>query len=158
MNCLKVLYTGFKGKSNASYQLLSKISGHKLFLTNSFKGLEKDIMNITDKFDLTMMFGLDTSLKETVRIESVAEVDGTEKLTTVDCKEIRNCLMASGIKCVVSELPTQYLCNAAYFNVLHKFDGKAVFIHIPSLKNMSENMTDRIVKCMEKLYGTAKYI
>jgi len=52
--------------------------------------------------------------------------------------------MASGIKCVVSELPTQYLCNAAYFNVLHKFDGKAVFIHIPSLKNMSENMTDRI--------------
>lgn len=48
---MKVLYTGFKGKNNSSYQLLSKISGHKLFLTNSFKGLEKDIMNVTDKFE-----------------------------------------------------------------------------------------------------------
>ena len=36
--------------------------------------------------------------------------------------------------------------------------ANAVFIHIPSLKNMSENMTDRMVKCMEELYGTAKYI
>lgn len=127
MNCLKVLYTGFKGKNNASYQLLSKISGHKLFLTNSFKGLEKDIMNITDKFDLTVMFGLDTSLKETVRIESVVEVDGTEKLTTVDCKEIRKCLMASGIKCVVSELPTQYLFEIpALFSMMPDLTGKKI--------------------------------
>lgn len=112
---MKVLYTGFKGKNNSSYQLLSKISGHKLFLTNSFKGLEKDIMNVTDKFDLVVMFGLDTSLKETVRTENV-----------------------------VSEIPTQYLCNTAYFNALHKFEGKAMFIHIPSLKNMSEDMMDRM--------------
>ncbi len=148
---MKVLYTGFKGKNNSSYQLLSKISGHKLFLTNSFKRLEKDIMNVTDKFELVVMFGLDISLKETVRIESVAEVDGTEKVTKVDCREICNCLMASGVECGVSEVPTKYLCNAAYFNGLCKFDGKTVFIHIPSLKNMSEDMMDRVAKCMEEL-------
>ena len=148
---MKVLYTGFKGENNSSYQLLSKISGHKLFLTNSFKGLEKDIMNVTDKFDLVVMFGLDTSLKETVRIESVAEAEGKVRVTTVDCKTICNCLMAHGVENVVSEIPTQYLCNMAYFNALHKFEGKAMFIHIPSLKNMSEDMMDRIAKCMEEM-------
>ena len=80
VNCLKVLYTGFKGKNNSSYQLLFKHPGHKLFLTNSFKGLEKDIMNVTDQFDLVVMFGLDTSLKEFVRIESVAEVEDTKRI------------------------------------------------------------------------------
>ncbi len=158
VNWLKVLYTGFKGKNNSSYQLLSRLSGHKLFLTNSFKGLEKDIMNATGQFDLVVMFGLDTSLKETVRIDSVAEVDGMEMVTKVDCEEIRNCLMAHGVENVVSEVPTKYLYNAAYFNVLSKFDGKSVFIHIPSLKNMTEDMMERIVKCMEDLNGTAKYI
>ena len=59
---MRVLYTGFKGKSNSSYQLLSKISREKLFLTNSFEGLKKDIMNVKDQFDLVIMFGLDTSL------------------------------------------------------------------------------------------------
>ena len=62
---MKVLCTGFKGKNNSSYYLLSKISGQKLFLTNSYDGLKKDIMNVTDKYDLVVMFGLDTSLKNT---------------------------------------------------------------------------------------------
>ena len=148
---MKILYTGFKGKNNSSYQLLSKLAHQKLFLPNSFKGLEKDVMNVTDQFDLVVMFGLDTSLKGTVRIERVAEVDGTKIVTKVDCKEICNCLMAHGVESDVSEVPTKYLCNAAYFNVLCKFDGKAIFIHVPSLKNMSEDMMDRIAKCMEEM-------
>ncbi len=150
-NVLRVLYTGFKGKNNSSYQLLSKISGQKLFLTNSFKGLGKDIMSVTDQFDLVVMFGLDTSLKDTVRIERIAEWEGKERTTKVDCDETCRCLMASGVECVVSGIPTQYLCNAAYFHVLQKFDGKVVFIHIPSLKNMSDDMLDRIAKCMEEI-------
>ena len=59
--------------------------------------------------------------------------------------------MTHGVENVVSEIPTQYLCNMAYFNALHKFEGKAMFIHIPSLKNMSEDMMDRIAKCMEEM-------
>ncbi len=53
--------------------------------------------------------------------------------------------------CVVSKIPTKYLCNAAYFHMLQRVSGKAVFIHIPSLKNMSEGMMEEIVKCMEEI-------
>ena len=63
---MKVLYTGFKGKNNSSCQLLSKITGEKVYLTNSF-------------------------------------------------------------------------------------DGRAVFIHIPSLKNMSKSMMEKLVSCMAEI-------
>ena len=148
---MKVLYTGFKGKNNSSYQLLSRILGHKLFLTNSFDGLKKEIMNITDQYHLVVMFGLDTSLKDTVRIESIAEWDGEERATEIDCDEICDCLIANGVRCAVSKIPTKYLCNAAYFHMLQKTSGKVVFIHIPSIKNMSEGMMEEIVKCMEEI-------
>lgn len=148
---MKVLYTGFKGKNNSSFRLLSKILGQKLFLTNSFEGLKKDIMGIMEQFDLVVMFGLDTSLKDEVRIETVAEWGDEERTTNVDCDEICRSMIASGVRCVVSNIPTKYLCNAAYFHMLQKFNGKAVFIHIPSLKNMSDDMMEKIVKCMEEV-------
>ena len=148
---MKVLYTGFKGKNNSSYQLLSKISGEKLLLTNSFEGLKKDIMNVKDSYDLVVMFGLDISLKDTVRIESVAELEGIERVTKIDCDEICGCLATNGVRCAISNIPIQYLCNAAYFRMLQKVSGKAVFIHIPSTKNMSEGLMEKIVKCMEEL-------
>ncbi|MDD6036894.1 MAG: hypothetical protein PUC30_12040 [Lachnospiraceae bacterium] len=148
---MKVLYTGFKGKNNSSYQLLSKISGQKLFLTNSYDGLKKDIMNVTDQYDLVVMFGVDTSLKDAVRIESIAEWEGEERATKIDCDEMCRCLIASGVQCVISGIPTKYLCNVAYFHMLQKVSGKAVFIHIPSLKNMSEGMVEKIVKYMEEI-------
>lgn len=122
-----------------------------MFLTNSFDGLKKDIMSITDRYDLVIMFGLDTSLKDMVRIERVAELEGMIETTVVDCNVICRRLEASGIRCAVSEIPTKYLCNAAYYHMLQKVSGKAVFIHIPSLKNMSESMVEKIVKCMEQL-------
>ena len=147
----RVLYTGFKGKNNASYHLLSRILGQKLFLTNSFDGLQKEIMNITDQYDLVVMFGLDTSLKDTVRIESIAEWEGEQRTTKIDCDQICDCLIAGGVQCVVSKIPTKYLCNAAYFHMLQKVFGKAIFIHIPTIKNMSERMMEKIVKCMEEI-------
>ena len=150
-NVLRVLYTGFKGKNNSSYQLLSKISGEKLLLTNSFEGLKKDIMNVKDSYDLVVMFGLDISLKDTVRIERVAELDGIERVTTIACDEICRCLTVNEVRCAVSNIPTQYFCNAAYFHMLQKVSGKAMFVHIPSTKNMSEGLMEKIVKCMEEL-------
>ncbi len=148
---MRVLYTGFKGKNNSSYQLLSKILGEKLFLTNSFEGLKKDIMNVKDSYDMVVMFGLDISLKDTVRIECVAELDGIERVTKISCDEICRCLTVNEVRCAVSNIPTQYLCNAAYFHMLQKVSGKALFIHVPSTKNMSEKLTGEIVKCMEEL-------
>lgn len=148
---LRILYTGFKGKNNSSYQLLSKISGEKLFLTNSFKGLRNDIGNIAAPYDLVVMFGLDTSLKDMVRIEHVAHYNGVDKKTKIDCGAICKHMEAYLITCTVSEIPTNYLCNVAYFYMLQKVSGKAVFIHIPSLKNMSEHKMEKIVKSMEEI-------
>ncbi len=70
---MKILYTGFKGKNNSSYQLIQSIQGNKLLLTNSFEGLRRDIENIDLFYDLAIMFGLDKTLKNRVRIECVAE-------------------------------------------------------------------------------------
>ena len=148
---MRVLYTGFKGKNNSSYQLLSRLSGEKLFLTNSFEGLKKDIMSIKDSYDLVIMFGLDTKIKDIVRIEAVAKFEDVERKTEIDCDEICRCMMARGIQSVASKIPTQYLCNAAYFHMLQKLEGKAVFIHIPTSKNMSDDMMDKIVKWLEEM-------
>lgn len=148
---LKVLYTGFKGKNNSSYQLISKISGQKIFLTNSFDGLKKDIMNIVDQYHLIIMLGLDTNLKDAVRIERVAEWEGMEEVTSIDCDIICKYMAENGVKCAVSDIPTKYLCNAAYYHMLQKVGGKAVFIHIPSLKNMSEHTRLKLMECMEDI-------
>lgn len=152
----KILYTGFKGKYNSSYQLLGKVSGETLALTNSFDGLKRDIMNITDVYDLVVMFGLDTGLKDMVRVEAVAELDGLKEMTKIDCNAICRHMEENNIPCIVSETPAKYLCNAAYYHMLQKVEEKAVFIHIPSLKNMSGYMMENIVSCIEGfVYGQA---
>ncbi len=145
-----VLYTGFKGENNSSYQLISKISGEKLFLTNSFEGLKRDIDNLTDNYDLVIMFGLDKNIKEMVRIERVAEDNGTQKTTGINCDALCEYMAEGHVPCVVSEVPTKYLCNAAYYHMLEKFPGKAVFIHIPSSKNMSEQMMESVRKVLRR--------
>lgn len=149
-----ILYTGFKGKNNSSCQLLSKVTGEKLYLTNSFDGLKRDIMNVTDKYDLVVMFGLDSNLKDIVRIERVAVYEGVEEKSKTNSNAICRYMETRGVRCCISEVPTQYLCNAAYYHMLRKTDGKAVFIHIPPLKNMSETMMGKIVGCMEEIYTT----
>ena len=122
---MKILYTCFKGKYNASFQLVSEICGDKLYLTNSFDGLKRDIANQSGEYDFVIMFGIDKNLKNVVRIERVAEYGG-----------------------VVARTKAQYLCNAAYFHMLQKMSGKAVFIHIPTVKNVSEDMMAEIRECV----------
>lgn len=146
---VKILYTGFKGKNNSSFQLLSKLSGEKVHLTNSFDGLERDIVGISDNYDMVVMFGLDSNMKEMVRIELVAECEGAVEKSRLDCNALCRCLKESKIQCCVSEIPTRYLCNAAYYHMLRKVEGNAVFIHIPTMKNMSGIMLEKIVSCME---------
>ena len=59
---MNILYTGFKGKNNTSYQLAEQFHGSKLFLTNSFSGIKKDIDNIQETYDMVFMFGVDKTL------------------------------------------------------------------------------------------------
>jgi pyrrolidone-carboxylate peptidase len=136
----KVLYTAFKGKNNSSFQLVSEIDGFKVFLTNSYKGLEKDIENINDDYDEVIMFGLDKNLKESIRFETVAQKCGDNFYTRKDLSEYTNKADKLKIQYVISEVPTHYLCNEAYYQMMKKMDCPVLFVHIPTLKNMSEEL------------------
>ena len=70
---MSILYVAFKGNGNSANKIVRSISGDKLFLTNSFDGLKKDIDNINGTYDLVYMFGLDKRLKGNIRIDCVAQ-------------------------------------------------------------------------------------
>ena len=87
----------------------------------------------------------------------VAEHDRFEKATEANVEIIRNCFDEQSIECTISNVPTKYLCNAAYFHMLQKTGGRAVFIHIPTLKNLSEGLMKKIITCMEEIEKCAYF-
>ena len=135
------LYIGFKGKNNASCILAKSISTDSYLLTNSFDGLKRDIESLYCAYDSVILFGIDKNLTDTVRIEMVAEID-TKHYSALNLDDISAQLEAVGISNYLSDKPTNYLCNAAYWYLLRKFNGKAVLIHIPSIKNSNEHLMD----------------
>ena len=120
-------------------------------LTNSFEGVKKDIEAIEGSYDFVIMFGCDKSLKDCVRLERSAEKDGVKCETRLDVKLLSETLACDGVENVISETPTHYLCNEAYWYALQKFEGKDIFIHIPTLKNIDENFISKIKEL--KNYG-----
>ena len=65
---MKILYVGFKGVKNTSYQLVSSFPEDHLYLTNSFPGLARDIDALEKDYDAVIMFGVDTSLSTSLRV------------------------------------------------------------------------------------------
>ena len=63
-----ILFTAFKGINNTSFQLVSQIGGQSEFLTNSFRGVAKDVCGIEAQYDSVIMFGIDKNLKNKIRI------------------------------------------------------------------------------------------
>lgn len=112
---MKILYAGFKGVHNSSYKLVNNLQGEKAFLTNSFEGLKKDIENIDEKYDIVYTFGLDKTLKESVRIEKCAEKDGELLYTNIELEDISEKFSFYGVESSISDRTTLYLCNEAYF-------------------------------------------
>lgn len=147
---MKVLYTGFKGVHNSSYKLVNAIDGERLFLTNSFRGLERDIVNICQKYDAVCMFGLDKNLKNSIRIEKCAEKDGKLLWTTLNVEKLSKKVIQKNIEYLLTDKPTQYLCNEAYFCMLEKVKGNAIFIHIPSVNNMTDELMNKIIEVMHE--------
>ncbi len=135
------LHIGFKGKNNASCILAKSISADSYLLTNSFEGLKRDIESLSCSYDSVILFGIDKNLTDTVRIEKVAEKD-TKHYSMLDLENISAQLEAVGIPNYLSDEPTHYLCNAAYWYLLRKFNGQAVLIHIPSIKNINEHFIE----------------
>ena len=135
------LYIGFKGKNNASCILVKSISADSYLLTNSFEGLKRDIESLSCSYDSVILFGIDKNLTDTVRIEKVAEKD-TKHYSMLNLENISAQLESVGISNYLSDKPTHYLCNAAYWYLLRKFNGQAVLIHIPSIKNINEHLIE----------------
>ena len=135
---------GFKGKNNSSSILVQSISENYRLLTNSFEGLKKDIEEIDEGFDFLIMFGCDKNLKDSVRIERFAEKNGEKIASALDLENISKNLAAAEINNFISDTSGHYLCNEAYWYALQRFNGKAVFIHIPTIKNIDDKFIDKM--------------
>lgn len=131
----KVLYIGFKGKNNSSSILVNSLSSQGCLLTNSFAGLKKDIDNLSGDYDAVYLFGVDKTLTDSFRIEQCADREKIRLTTALDLKAISERLSAAGIKSTLSDNPTHFLCNEAYWYLLEKYRGRAMLIHIPTIKN-----------------------
>ncbi len=139
-----ILFTGFKGRNNSSSLLAEQLSSEHLLLTNSFTGLKKDIESIDKEYDLVVMFGVDTTLTSTVRIEKAASLDGIKLVSSLDLGWIADSLNSAGLSTIISDTPTAYLCNAAYYHMLNKFSGKAVFIHVPPVRYVDDDFIKKM--------------
>lgn len=143
---MKILYTGFKGKNNTSFKLVSAFEGEKVFLTNSFNGLKTDIDNINEKFDWVYMFGLDKNLKESVRIEKCAEKERRRIYTTLDLESICKELSSENVNYFVSDEPTHYLCNEAYYYMLEKNEWKGCIYTYSVPKKYDRGINEKTFK------------
>ena len=134
----RVLYIGFKGKNNASGRLAELLSPDHLLLTNSYEGLKKDIDQASEEYDYAVLFGVDKTLASAVRIELSAAKGDKKHYSKLNADKLASSLNASGIKTVISDNPKDCLCNEAYLCALTRFEGRAVFIHIPTIRNADE--------------------
>ena len=145
---MRILYVGFKGNNNTSFQLVSALDGERLFLTNSFSGIERDIEAMNAEYDAVIMFGLDKTLSNAVRIENQAAFHGDRLSTLLTTSQMAERFEKNGINCEISDRPTHYLCNDAYYRMLRKTNGKAMFVHIPGGRYMTDELMAGIVKSL----------
>ena len=145
---MKILYVGFKGAHNTSCQLVSLFPGEHLYLTNSFSGLARDIDALENEYDAVIMFGIDKSLSTSLRVERCARIDGETLETKLYADQLARGFHENGIHCDISDTPTHYLCNDAYFKMLRKTNGKAIFVHIPGSKYMTQELMTGILKTL----------
>ena len=149
------LFVGFKGKKNSSELLVTELSkdlslsdaldsNNFCLLTNSFPGVKRGIDSIPGTYEQVIMFGCDKTLKDGVRLERFAERNGAKLETSLNLELLSEKLIDGGIANTISVTPTHYLCNEAYWYALKKFEGKAVFIHIPTLKNIDKSFIDKM--------------
>ena len=134
------LYIGFKGNNNSSSKLVKALSQEPYLLTNSFAGLKRDIDALPTDYDAVYLFGADKNLTDSFRIEQFAAKENARLTTALDLADILGRLSDAGINSTISKTPTHYLCNEAYWHLLEKYHGRAVLIHIPTIKNFDKNI------------------
>lgn len=142
---MKILYAGFKGKTNSAKILLDKMNvtpSDKLYLTNSFSTSERELEKKLEEksYDLVVGIGQLKLDVDTIRIERFGI--GAEKLETgYDYVQLKRNLEAAGY-IVEESVRTNYLCNHIYYYGLKyikdkKMKTKMIFIHLPKVKNIN---------------------
>ncbi|MBQ1849259.1 MAG: hypothetical protein II139_02705 [Lachnospiraceae bacterium] len=144
----KTLFVGFKGKNNSSALLVSALSPQHYLLTNSFAGLRNDVEELSPDYEEIWLFGVDKSLVDSIRIERVAEKDGVLRSTTLDVEDLAARFSRAGLKATVAFRPTEYLCNEAYWHLLGKYAGKAVLIHLPTIKHFKDEWVSNVKEAL----------
>ena len=146
----KILVIGFKGMNNSSKMLVEQLSSEHVLLTNSFSGLKRDIDLISTDYESVLLFGADKNLTSTVRIEKCAGKDGEKIDSVIELKKVAESLEKAGIESYISEEPTAYLCNEAYWYLLKKYSGSVVLIHIPTIKHITNDFVENMKLVFEK--------
>ena len=141
---MATLYVGFKGKGNSSNKIVSNLIGEKLFLTNSYTGIWKDIENIRNTYELVYMFGLDKTLKGNIRIDCVAKKDDVCLSSDLDFNMLARKLNERGVITSIGNVPTRSLCNEAYWYMLRKFNYHVMFLHVPSIKYITDSLIEKV--------------
>lgn len=149
---MKILFTAFKGMYNTSFQFVDQTGADYVLLTNSFQGLKKDIFAINRNYDIVYMFGVDKHLTDKIRIETCAKDDSETLHTDFTISSLEENLRAGEISYTVSNKPTCYLCNAAYYHMLKK-NPNTVFIHIPSIEGMTTELMKKFITVFRHLYS-----
>lgn|GEM_PF-4350844 len=101
------LSVAFKGIGNSSNKLVSTLNGDKVFLTNSYGGLQRDIAEIRQNYNVVYMFGLDKKLKGTIRIERSAIRDNEIISSELDIDAFVRALNDTGIIAKIGTHPRQ---------------------------------------------------
>ena len=83
-----------------------------------------------------------------LRVERCAQLHGETLNTKLFADQLARGFRENGINCDISDTPTQYLCNDAYFRMLQKTNGKAVFVHIPGSRYMTQELMAGILKTL----------
>jgi len=145
---MRIIYVGFRGTHNASCLLVRRMSGEGFLLRNSFSGLAQDVEKLPLADVIVYLFGTAKDLTGQVRIECCAEQSGQRLSSALPLTEMQKRLRSNGIESMISEIPTAYLCNDAYYRLLARTKGRAVLLHIPGLSHITEEWTEAVIKSL----------
>lgn len=142
------MWIGFKGTHNASSLLVQALPGDRCLLTNSFAGLHRGIAALETADPYAVLFGVDKTSREEVRIEAAVRNETGERCTSqLDLRRISETLTAAGIQThCCSACHTQSLCGTAYWQLLQKFHGREVQLHIPTIRYYRGDFAARLVQ------------
>ena len=90
------------------------------------------------------LFGVDKTLTSSVRIEKSAAKDDKIIYSELDLSDLIGSIKAVEIEAEISDDPKNSLCNEAYWQALTKYAGRAVFIHIPTIRYADEMFLDKL--------------